>query len=98
MKYIKINDFWNQFGQPNYKGLDLTQIIPGSQLYPQGVTYAVVATNENLTTLPTDIMEITEEQYNAEKTSIKTAETQNSQAATDRLSAVEVAVANMMGV
>lgn len=98
MKYIKINNFWNQFGQPDYKGLDLSQIIAGSQLYPTGATYALVATNQDLATLPEDVVEITETDYTSEKTAMETKNKQNSQAIIDRLSAVEVAVANMMGV
>ncbi|WP_373845539.1 hypothetical protein [Clostridium sp.] len=78
MKYIKINNFYNQFGQPDYKGLDLKQILAGSQLYPTGVTYCVVATNEELATLPTDIEELTADQYNTEKANMpKPADPQN---------------------
>ncbi|MBV4417608.1 hypothetical protein [Clostridium tyrobutyricum] len=67
MKYIKINNFYNLFNQPDYKGLNLDEIIPGSQLYPANSTYAVVATNEGLSSLPTDIEELTQEQYLEEK-------------------------------
>ncbi|QXE19551.1 hypothetical protein [Clostridium sp. 001] len=98
MKYIKINNFYNKFDQPDYKGLDLNQICAGSQLYPPNVTYAIFATNEELTTLSADIVEITEADYTSEKTAIETKNKQNTQQITDRLSAVEVAVANMMGV
>lgn len=68
MKHIKINNFYDQFGQPDYKGLDITQIMAGSQLYFD--TYFVCATNQDLTTLPTDVVEITEEQYTTEKANI----------------------------
>lgn len=67
MKYIKINNFWNQFGQPDYKGLDISKFIAGSKLYPQDKTYAIIATNQDLATLPTDVEEITEGQYTTEK-------------------------------
>jgi hypothetical protein len=79
MKYIKINNFWNTFGQPDYKGLDLKQILAGSQLYPTGATYAVVATNQELATLPIDMEELTTDQYNTEKTNMQTANQQPSQ-------------------
>lgn len=79
MKYIKINNFWNQFRQPDYKGLDLSQIIAGSQLYPANATYCAIATNEDLTTLPVDTEEMTEEQYNTEKANMQTANQQPSQ-------------------
>lgn len=89
MKYVKINNFYNSFGQPDYKGLNLNQICAGSQLYPPSATYCVIATNEELTTLPTDVVEITEEQYNTEKANmpepsiqeddIKTLKAQNAQ-------------------
>ncbi|MBV4423254.1 hypothetical protein [Clostridium tyrobutyricum] len=67
MKFVKINNFWNMFGQPDYKGLDINKFEPGSQLYPANSTYAVVATNEGLSSLPTDIEELTQEQYLEEK-------------------------------
>lgn len=98
MKYIKINNFYNTFGQPDYKSLDLSLIISGSQLYPTDATYAVFATNEELTVLPTDVVEITEADYTSEKTAIETKNKQNSQSITDRISSVEVAIANLMGV
>lgn len=67
MKYIKLNNFWNQFGQPDYKGLDISKFEPGSQLNPSNATYSACATNEELSSLPTDIEEITQEQYLEEK-------------------------------
>ncbi|WP_254904834.1 hypothetical protein [Clostridium tyrobutyricum] len=67
MKYIRINNFYNQFNQPDYKKIDLNQIISGSQLYPANSNYAIVATNEELSSLPTDAEEITQEQYLQEK-------------------------------
>lgn len=98
MKYLKINDFWNQFSQPDYKGLDISKFIAGSQLCPEGATYCVIATNEELATLPTDVVEITETEYTSEKTAIETKSKQKIQAITDRVSSVEVAIANLMGV
>ncbi|MFU0784321.1 hypothetical protein [Clostridium sp.] len=79
MKYIRINNFYNQFGQPDYKGLDLKQILAGSQLYPTGATYCVVATTQELSTLPTDVEEITTDQYNTEKANMQSANQQPSQ-------------------
>lgn len=67
MKYIKLNNFWNQFGQPDYKGLDINRFEPGSQVNPFNATYSVCATNEELSSLSTDVEEITEEQYLEEK-------------------------------
>lgn len=98
MKYLKINNFYNKFDQPDYKGLALNQIVPGSQLYPIGATYALLATNEELPILPTDVVEITEEQYITEKVTIKNNIKQSSQSIADRISSVEVAIANLMGV
>jgi cyclophilin family peptidyl-prolyl cis-trans isomerase len=71
MKYIKINNFLNEFDQPDYKGLDLNKVIPGSQIYSQDLSYAVLATEEEFVTLPTDTNELTQEQYLQEKGSVK---------------------------
>lgn len=67
MKFIKINNFWNIFGQPDYKGLDINKFEPGSQINPSNATYSICATNEDLSSLPTDVEEITQEQYLQEK-------------------------------
>lgn len=87
--YLKISNFLNNFNQPDYKGLDINKFEPGSQLYTTGATYCVIATNEELTTLPIDVVEITQDQYNTEKANmpkpanpeddIKTLKAQNAQ-------------------
>ncbi|MBV4427194.1 hypothetical protein [Clostridium tyrobutyricum] len=71
MKYIKINNFYSVFSQPDYKGLDISKFEPGSQINPSNVTYSVCATNEELSSLPTDVEEITQEQYLQEKANIQ---------------------------
>lgn len=77
MKYIKINNFWNTFNQPDYKGLDISKFVAGSQICFD--TYSVCATNEELSQLPTDVEEITEEQYLQEKANMQTVNQQPSQ-------------------
>jgi hypothetical protein len=79
MKYIKINNFWNQFGQPDYKGLDINQNEPFSQVYPANANYCVLATNQELSTLPQDVEEITEEQYLQGKANMQSTNQQPSQ-------------------
>ncbi|WP_333860813.1 DUF4376 domain-containing protein [Clostridium sp.] len=69
MVYIKINNLLNQFGQPDYKGLDISQFVAGSQIYKD--TYGVFATNEDISTLPMGVIIITEVDYNNEKTPSK---------------------------
>lgn len=79
MKYIKINNFWNQFNQPDYKGLDIDKFIAGSQRCNLFITYSVCATNEELTSLLIDVEEITEEQYKIETQNIQNINQQPSQ-------------------
>lgn len=98
MKYLKINNLQSKFGQYDYKGLDINQFIPCSQICSIDNTYCLIATNENITTLLTDVVELTEEQYTTERTSIENNIKQKSQSIEDRMSALEIAMANTMGV
>lgn len=79
MRYLKINNWQNEFNQPDYKGLDTSKFEAGSQLYPINATYCILATNQELSTLPQDIEEITQEQYLQEKANMQTANQQPSQ-------------------
>lgn len=90
--YIKISNLMNTDGKADYKGLDLNLIVAGSQIYPNDNTaylkYNGTAATDN------DITELTESDYLAKKNEIeKPATTIES-----RVSAIEIALAGMMGV
>ncbi|WP_088187534.1 hypothetical protein [Desulfosporosinus sp. FKA] len=70
MKYLKIVNLTNQFGQCDYKGLDIEQFVPGSQAYSTDRSYCLVTTNENITTLPIDVTELQEADYTTQRQSI----------------------------
>jgi len=63
MKYLKVLNLKNSFGQIDYKGLDINKFIPGSQVYPNDLGSCLVATNEVLETLPIDVEELIEADY-----------------------------------
>lgn len=67
MKYLKITNLKNIFGQCDYKGLDINQFIAGSQVYAQDMSCCVLATNENITIISTDITELQETDYNIQR-------------------------------
>ena len=65
MKFLKIRNIGN--GVIDYKGLDINQFLPGFQVYPSGVDYCLVATNEDDFTEHTDVQEITQAEYEQER-------------------------------
>lgn len=58
-------------GNLDYKGLDIGQFIPGSQVYTYGVSECVVATNENWEGSHPDVIELTQEEYEAKVEELK---------------------------
>ena len=50
-------------GNLDYKGLDIGQFIPGSQVYAYDVSECVVATNENWEGSHPDVIELTQAEY-----------------------------------
>lgn len=66
MRYFKINKLINN-NKCDYRGLDINQFIPGSQQYAKDNSCCVLATNENIATLPTDVMELQETDYNSQR-------------------------------
>lgn len=84
MIYVKITNFFDSFGQPDYKGLTISQIVAGSQLYPvdDSDSTAYFATNEEVTEA-TDLIIIDEATYTQAKTDRKTTETTLEQRITD---------------
>lgn len=67
MYYYKINNFYTEFGQPDYKTLDINKNICGSQCY--GNNIAVLANLEDKQ--HKDLIRITEEEYVQLKDKIK---------------------------
>lgn len=50
-------------GQIDYKGLDINQFVPGSQVYAYDVTECVIATSEDYNGENPDVIELTQEEY-----------------------------------
>lgn len=67
MNLVKINNLASPFGHYDYKGLDMRQIVPGTQKYAYGTdihNYCVLGTMEDLESFShEDVTVITEEQY-----------------------------------
>jgi hypothetical protein len=63
MLFIKINNLTNQFGQCDYKGLDISQFVPGSQVYTKSFSNCAVATTQEDIPAHTDLTEMTEDEY-----------------------------------
>lgn len=95
MKFIKINNATNQFGQWDYKGLDINQIITGSQEYQKDGTICVIATNEEGFSNP-DIFELSEVEYITLRNSIKTFNSQDQVTLETRTTELETQNAQML--
>lgn len=70
MKFYKINNLTDLFGQPNYRGLDIERFIPGSQAYTSDLGTCVIATKQVDFGGHADVSELTQEQYLTEKQAI----------------------------
>lgn len=70
MRYFKIINLINKFEQCDYKGLEINQFIAGSQVYASDNSCCLIATNENITTIPTDVIELQEVDYDTQKTQL----------------------------
>ncbi|EHQ92081.1 hypothetical protein [Desulfosporosinus youngiae] len=69
MKFGKIVNFTNMFGQCDYKTLNIDSIVPGSQGYKMDRSCFVFACDCDLPQHE-DISELTQAQWQAEKTAI----------------------------
>jgi len=58
-------------GQIDYKGLDINQFVPGSQVYAYDVTECVIATSEDWQGDHPDVIELTQEEYEAKAEELK---------------------------
>lgn len=71
MKYLRINNLLNKFGQSDYKGLDINQFVPGSQAYASDNLCCVLATNEDVKTIPADVIELQQSDYDIQKSQLQ---------------------------
>lgn len=100
MKFIKITNLFNKFGQPDYKGLDIDKFIVGSQHYDMENAVCITATTEEVIPTNTDITKLTEADYDTLVINIENAKkapttAENLQTQIDN---INVALANIMGV
>lgn len=74
MKFYNIKNILPQpfgSGQIDYKGLDIDKFIPGSQVYAHDVTECVIATSEDYNGENPDVIELTQEEYEAKVEELK---------------------------
>ncbi|WP_339816769.1 hypothetical protein MKZ15_15345 [Paenibacillus sp. FSL R7-0216] len=70
--FVKINNLVNSMGQADYKGLDISKNIPGSQAYAleNGDNYCVLETTQETTPEHLDLIILTDEDYARERDEI----------------------------
>jgi hypothetical protein len=71
MLFLQVNNLLDIFGQPDYKGLDIDQIVTGSPSYPNDFAYCVMATNEPTVPTHPDIVILTEDEYVTKRQTIE---------------------------
>ena len=94
MKYIKITNYNKANGTCDYKGLNIDLFIAGKQYYPSGKNECLIVTSEENIPQNSDIQVITETEYN---TYIQEDSKNKPVTVEDRISALEVAMANTLG-
>lgn len=102
MKFLYITSILKPDGYIDYKGLDISKFIPGSQFYDYAATKCVVATTEDYQGEHPDIAELTEAEYKAKVEELKATypepEPQPDPAAMQaQLDALTIAMAAMLG-
>lgn len=63
MKFVKVMNLFDNQGKADYKGLDLSKIIAGTQLYPINENVAYVGYEDDEIPQHEDLQIITEEEY-----------------------------------
>lgn len=88
MKFLKISDLMNAFGQPSYKGLDISKFVPGSPRYPIDFSFCILATEEDFEHHE-DILELSESEYVVLKSQIEDEHKNAADSLENRLKAME---------
>lgn len=96
IKFYKLNNFTNQYGSPDWKGLDKSNNIPGSQVYKKDFSQCVLATTEETTPIHEDLIEITEQEYIAYRAAIISEEHQDVATLEQRIADLELQVAQLL--
>lgn len=94
MKYIKISNLINTQGVADYKGLDLTKIITGSQIYPDNENVAYIIYEGEIPSHQ-DLVEISQSEYEEIKESNRHVPPISIE---DRLTALENALLQSLGI
>ena len=96
MLFFKVSNLQTKFGQSDYKGLDISQFISGSQCYAQDMSYCLIATNEIVTITNVDLVELTETDYDTQRQVIESAIIQIQQSADQKISDLQAQNAQML--
>lgn len=71
MNYIRIDNISTATGEVDYKGLDISKFVSGSQVYSEDLSFVLVITEENISILSEDIRELSQEEYVHQKNAMK---------------------------
>lgn len=63
MKFYRINNIKNLLGEIDYKGLDISKFVTGSQVYAKELAYCFIATVEDTVIEQKDLIELNKEEF-----------------------------------
>lgn len=97
MKTYKISNLHQADGMCDYKGLNINKFIAGSQVYDLSNNLCLIKTTEESIIQNADITILADQEYNTLKSEIDKNKANQSASINDRISALEVAMAQQLG-
>lgn len=97
MKFFKLFNLKDMFGQLNYKGLDINAVVPGSPVYSQDLSFCILATTQEVLPNHTDLVEISENEYIVARKQIEDEHNQTVETLENRVKALEEEKATLEG-
>ncbi len=95
--YLKIVNLLN-FGNPNYKELDINKFVAGSQVYDFENSLCYLKTEEEDIPTNPDITVIDEQTYTSSVNALRNDGAKNTQSIENRIAALEIGLAQFLGV
>lgn len=95
MKFIRIENFLDMFGQPNYRNLDINAIYAGSQLHLVDENQYIFATYEDAQA-EQDVVLISEEEYTRIRETMLSKEPEYQNSIADEINALKKQNADLL--
>jgi hypothetical protein len=94
--YFRIVNNIDSFGRPDYKGLNLEQVVTGSYIPDEATNSCYLATNQEEIPVHADLIKITEAEYMTYRTNYLNLKKNEAQTAEQRITELESQNAQML--